>query len=317
MKRTYWAIGICVVLAIAIVVGIRMFSKPQVKVTYSYVSIGGFTPGQRIGNDLLLENSLTVDKPHDNDFLLSQQTNMINFCRTAAQKLGLGYEALKVNGDGYWLKDSKNASTNYIKFSASDGRIRLSYEYGINSDTVQPENAYKYLIDFFGIDAYNAVVANKQTRESTVTTSFKIKFNDADLYMDKTSESAGFVTMKNGKIIDAGFYILPKDLANGGKLKSIEKIDTEQIASTYYYSSTKPESLPAQLTVGGEEAVAVYPVKINLQSYKEVYYAYYSPTDARYYMVPAYFVSGNYLDSKDNPGTVSILMLNQQHVNDF
>lgn len=278
---------------------------------YSQVQIPNFKRNYINGTDFLIENTIqiqqsetTVFKPNVNRFFVDK--TVINL---KAKQLGLENANSNLFTEIYYWSKTKDISSEVIELNEKKRTFNFRYSGGINSSPVSDEDAYEYVTNFFGLNLINSKLQDTiQGGTNIKTLIYRGLVNDRDVFLGTGNDISTSIVVNNGKIVGASISLTPSDLSKDVELKPLRNIDSSNISSLAYivnfediYSKTDTD-YTAGLPLGTD-------TKVVLNSYKEVFYNYFDENNT--YLLPALSISGEYIDSKNNKGNLTLIVINQ------
>jgi hypothetical protein len=238
----------------------------------------------------------------------------IESVKNAALKLGLSKEIPNVNTKiTKWVKDDENVrALNSVTLDNIKGTVNVFYENGINEKPLESEDYLNYLKSFFGFpDMYEIYLISKETQQDSEFLNYGVKWQEKDIYFDQADNIFLSVTIVNKKIISVFFHLLPTEITDFKKLKPIDRVTKDNIASYYYQLSLKPEEIQSASEYGSE-TIVVPPVKVGLRGQKDAYILFNDPT-LSWLLIPVIDFNGVFLDANNQKGSASLLIVNQNN----
>lgn len=267
-------------------------------------------------SDYFTINSDIEFKTTDNNLVykVSGLNSGIESVKNAALKLGLSKEIPNVNTKiTKWVREGENVrALNSITLDNVKGTVNVFYENGINDQPLGSEEYLNYLKSFFGFPVmYEIYLISRETQQDSEFLNYGIKWQEKDIYFDQADNVFLSVTVANRKIISVFFHLLPTEIIEFKKLKPIDKVTKDNIASYYYQLNVKPKEIQSASEYGSE-TIVVPPIKVGLRGQKDAYILFNDPT-LSWLLIPVIDFNGVFLDANNQKGSVSLLIVNQSN----
>ena len=300
-------LALVLILCITLVILTRQ-NKKEVK-NYQRFPLKNYSPAYKLTQDFTFENELSIKAPVDNSYYRSINIKDLDRFKTAANKIGLTKENQNTITEFYlWSKDN-NTQINALTLDLSKGLFNLNYQDGVNNEVVEGKDSYAHMSSFFGLTPLDTKLKSESKNEESVFTyTFKQEHLGKEVYFDQGTNTASTIRMSSGKIIEFYSYITDKNLTKGPELKPISIVSNANISSLNYFMNFMPENTVAS-SLYGSETQFVRPVSIFMKDYTDCFYYRVDGNSAVLY--PAIKISGDYIDNKNNKGSMTILVINE------
>lgn len=267
------------------------------------------------GSTMSLKNNLAIirDKSSINTFYGAPGIDT-NKVREGAQKLGLSNEDYKENQQLFlWYKEDDELS-DYVALNLKTGVVDLWYDGGVNVEPINPDDAYSYLADIFGLSSKNVnLLSTTKSSENNLVLYYGFKFNERRVFFNQASEYMATITIIDGKITNALFYAFPNEdeYVEQGQLRPLTSISPNILMNAVYTGTIVPDRvLSAERT--GFLASPPESIDINLTSEVDVYYYYVDESTGRFYLLPSIEATGKYIDNENGTGLIKLIIIDQE-----
>jgi hypothetical protein len=303
-------LGVC----ISAIYYVRNNINPEVIKDYKRFTFSSFQPARQNTIDFTVKNEIELPKLAEN-FVYKASALPINNITNSTLKLGLSNESVNDVSQVYsWRRGDMN-SPDLIVLKAQRSRLEIRYPSGLNNEKLNADQTFKYINDFFGLNNFEPSFigeANFDEGGARKVATFKYKFNNETVNFEQASDVAATIITEKGKIIEAYIFLIPQNFEKSYEVKPVEKINATQLSGLYYFVNIKPSVTVNSGVLGGEGGY-FSPVTINMKETTHTYYYYYDTTAGTAYLLPAFLISGNYIDQKNNLGEFVMIVINQSN----
>ncbi len=308
----YIVIVILVIVLMIVVVALLRVMLPGAN-TQEYVEmnmpdIGG---NYRVGTDFVLRNTLEIDTELQNTLFKHSGAVNPSPYRQVAQKLALSKESSNEYTGLYFWNTQDEDPYRYMNINVKTGTLELRYRGGFHEDTLEVDEVYAYIQDFFRVELYDVYLDKTVESGNTQTLLFKATHEDKTVYTKPGADTFGVVTLINGKITSIVLHgLMPQEFELVGELEPVEEISPSAIARLQYLLYVYPDQASSQSSMGAE-AIASGRVDINMTGYSQALLFFQDSVAGESYLLPSLEITGRYLDEKNNGGTVKIIVVNK------